>query len=171
MGDMSGEYAGHRKNWDIFRFQELCTDPCNIGPCIIMLQREMMAADELPYNGVQDLVTISLCIQIAIDKMQLCSLSVAYACPYHNPTTPWGTLFTTLTSANRSPTRHHTRGLQLWGQLDILTNSQKTMLEAAYGSEINIQFSDNSSDGHSCSQHANCTLPQNKSFVWQICPF
>ena len=27
-----------------------------------------------------------LCIQIAIDKMQLCSLSVAYARPYPNPT-------------------------------------------------------------------------------------
>ena len=27
---------------------------------------------------------VSLRIQIAIDKMQLCSLSVAYACPYHN---------------------------------------------------------------------------------------
>ena len=28
--------------------------------------------------------TVSLCIQIAIDKIQLCSLSVAYACPYQN---------------------------------------------------------------------------------------
>uniref|UniRef100_A0A8K9UYE8 GRB10 interacting GYF protein 1b n=1 Tax=Oncorhynchus mykiss TaxID=8022 RepID=A0A8K9UYE8_ONCMY len=36
---------------------------------------------------VCDDVTVSLCIQIAIDKMQLCSLSDAYACPYHNPTT------------------------------------------------------------------------------------
>ncbi len=25
------------KNWDVFSFQELCTDPCNMGPCIIML--------------------------------------------------------------------------------------------------------------------------------------
>ena len=31
-----------------------------------------------------------LCIQIAIDKMQLCSLSVAFACPYHNPTATMG---------------------------------------------------------------------------------
>ena len=37
-------------------------------------------------NGPQDLVTVSLCIQIAIDKMHLCLLSVAYASPYHNPT-------------------------------------------------------------------------------------
>ena len=41
-------------------------------------------------NGPQDLVTVSLCIQIAIDKMQLCLLSVAYAFPYHNPTTTIG---------------------------------------------------------------------------------
>ncbi len=26
-----------RKNWDVFGFQELCTDPCNMGLCIIML--------------------------------------------------------------------------------------------------------------------------------------
>ena len=32
-----------------------------------------------------DLTMVFLCIQIAIDKMQLCSFSVAYACPYHNP--------------------------------------------------------------------------------------
>jgi hypothetical protein len=46
----------------------------------------MMAADEWHDNGPQDLVKVSLCIQIAIDKMQLSSLSIAYACPYHNPT-------------------------------------------------------------------------------------
>jgi hypothetical protein len=39
--------------------------------------------DEWHDNGPQDLFTVSLCIQIAIDKMQLCSLSVPYACPYH----------------------------------------------------------------------------------------
>ncbi len=34
-------------------------------------------------------------------------------------------------------------------------------LETAYGREMNIQFMDNSSGGHSCTHHANCTLPQN----------
>jgi hypothetical protein len=51
-----------------------------------MLKHEVMAADEWLDNGPQDLITVSLCIQIVIDKIQLCSLSVAYACPYHNPT-------------------------------------------------------------------------------------
>jgi hypothetical protein len=37
----------------------------------------------------------------------------------------------------------------------------KPTLEATYGREINIQLSGNCSGGHSCSQHANCTLPQN----------
>ena len=37
----------------------------------------------------------------------------------------------------------------------------KTMLEAVYGRETNIQFSANSSGRHSSSQHANCKLPQN----------
>ena len=33
---------------------------------------------------------LSICIQIALDKMQLCLLSVAYACPYHNPNATMG---------------------------------------------------------------------------------
>jgi hypothetical protein len=52
-----------------------------------MLKHEVMAADEWHDNGPQDLVTVFLCNQIAIDKMQLYLLSVAYACPFHNPTT------------------------------------------------------------------------------------
>ena len=55
MGDMSGDYACHGS------FQELCTDPCDMGPCIIMLKHEVMAADELHDNGPQDLVRISAC--------------------------------------------------------------------------------------------------------------
>ena len=41
MGDISGEYAVFYlpwKNWDIFSFQKWCTDPCDMGPCIIMLK-------------------------------------------------------------------------------------------------------------------------------------
>ena len=73
MGDMSGEFAGHGRTGT-------CTDPCDMGQCIIMLKHEVMAKDEKHDNGPQDLVTVSLCIQIDIDKMQLCSFSVAYAC-------------------------------------------------------------------------------------------
>ncbi len=52
-----------------FSFQELCTDPYNMGPCIIMLQREVIVGDEWHNNESQDLVTVSLCIQNAINKM------------------------------------------------------------------------------------------------------
>ncbi len=78
------------KIWDVFSFQKLCTDPCNMGPCIIMLQHEVMVMDEWHNNGPQDLITVSLCIQNAINKMHLCSLSITYACTYHNPTATMG---------------------------------------------------------------------------------
>jgi hypothetical protein len=47
-----------------------------MGPGIIMLKHEVMVADEWHDNGPQDLVTVSLCIKIAIDKMQLSLLSI-----------------------------------------------------------------------------------------------
>ena len=75
---------------ELYHFQELCTDPCDMGPCIIMLKHEVMAADEWHDNESQDLFTVSLCNQIAIDKMQFCLLFVAYTCPYHNPTATMG---------------------------------------------------------------------------------
>ena len=62
----------------------------NAWLCIIMLKHEVIAVGELHNEGLQDLITLSLCIQIAIDKIQLCSLSTAYACPYHNPTSAMG---------------------------------------------------------------------------------
>ena len=52
-----------------------------------MLKREVMSADEWHDNVPQDLITVSLCIQISIDKIKLCWLSEAHACPYHNSTT------------------------------------------------------------------------------------
>jgi hypothetical protein len=45
---------------DIFSFQELFTDPCDMGLCTIMLKHEVMAADEWHNNGPRDLVTVSV---------------------------------------------------------------------------------------------------------------
>ncbi len=59
-----------------------------------------------------------------------------------------------------------TRGLWLWGRLDCTAKFSETPLETAYGREINIKFTGNSSGGHSCSQDANCTLPQNLWHLW-----
>ena len=46
----------------------------------------------------------------------------------------------------------------------------KTTLEAAYGREININFSGISSGGCSCSQYVNCTVPQLETSValWSV---
>ncbi len=41
------------KNWDVFSFQELCTDPCIMGLCIIMLQHEVMVVDEWTTMGLR----------------------------------------------------------------------------------------------------------------------
>ena len=45
----------------------------------------------------------------------------------------------------------------------------KTKLDAAYGREINITLSGNSSGGHSCSQYTNCTHPQLETSVALCC--
>ncbi len=76
MGDMSGEYAGHART-GMFSASRNCVQIlATWGPCIIMLQHEVMVVDEWHNNGPQDLVTVSLCIQNAINKMHLCSLSI-----------------------------------------------------------------------------------------------
>jgi hypothetical protein len=82
---MSGKNAGHGRTGTFSASRN-----CVLGRCIIMLKHEVMAADELYDNGPQDIITVSLCIQISIDKMQLCSLSIAYAYPYHYPTATMG---------------------------------------------------------------------------------
>ena len=50
-----------------------------LSGCIIMLQHEVMTVDERHNCEPQDLVTVSLSIQNAVNKMHLCSLSITYA--------------------------------------------------------------------------------------------
>ena len=57
MGDIFRWVCRPWKNWDIFSFQEVCTDHYDMGLCIIMLKHEVMEADEWHDNGPQDLVT------------------------------------------------------------------------------------------------------------------
>ena len=45
----------------------------------------------------------------------------------------------------------------------------KIMLEVAYVWEINLQLSGNSSGGHSCQQHANCTIPSKHETSVELC--
>ncbi len=74
-----------------------------------MLQHEVMVMDEWHNNGPQDLITVSLCIQNAVNKMHLCLLSITYDCPYHNPTATMGHSNHNF-DINKppSPTRRHT---------------------------------------------------------------
>ncbi len=52
------------------------------------------------------------------------------------------------------------------GRLDVLPKFSEIPLETAYGREMNIRFMGISSGGPSCSQHANCMLPQNLQHLW-----
>ena len=83
MGDMSGEYAGHGRTGTISASRNCVQILATWGCAWIMRWWRWI-------NGTTMCLRISLqgslCIQIAIDKMQLCSLSVTYACPYHNTT-------------------------------------------------------------------------------------
>ncbi len=89
MSDMSGEYAGHART-RMFSASRNCVQ------ILATWGRHYYAAtwgdvvDEWHNNGSQDLVTVSLCIQNAINKILLCSLSITYACPYHNPNATMG---------------------------------------------------------------------------------
>ena len=119
-----------------------------------------------PHNGPQDLVTVFFCIQIAINKMQISSITVAYACPYHNPT---ATMVPTDHHVNISNPVAHMRpytGSAVVRPVGSIARCSTTTLEVAYGREINMNLSGNSSGGHDWSQHANCMLPHNLRYLW-----
>lgn len=72
------------KNWDAFSVQELCTDRCNMEPCVIMLQHDVLVMGE--WHISRDLCAFST----RSIKKRLGSLSIAHACPSINPTVTTG---------------------------------------------------------------------------------
>ncbi len=89
MGDMSGEYAGHART-GMFSVSRNCVE-------ILATWVRALSCCNMRWwswmNGTTMGCGISsryLCIQKAINKMHLCSLSITYACSYHNPTAIMG---------------------------------------------------------------------------------
>jgi hypothetical protein len=84
-----------------------------------------------------------ICIQIAIDKMQLCSLSKAHACPYRNPTATMGHSVHNIDISNQlARTTPYTCSavLRLVG---CTAKFSKMTLEVTYHREMDNQFSGN----------------------------
>ncbi len=79
-----GEYAGHART-GCFQLPGIVYRSLQHGAVHYHAATWGDGVDAWHNNGPQDLVTVSLCIQNAINKCNLCSLSITYACPYHNP--------------------------------------------------------------------------------------
>ena len=104
--------------------------------------------------------------KLPLIKCHCVSLSVAKACPYHNPTATMGH---SVHYFDISKSLVHTT-LYTWSvvvrPVGRTNKFSKTMLAMAFGREINIKFSGNRFGVHSCSLQANCTLPQNLKHLW-----
>ncbi len=91
MGDLSGEYAGHARTvmFSASRncVQILATYICTL--CIIMLQHDVVDECTTRASGSRHGISVHA---NAINKMHLCSFSITYACPYHNPHRHYGPL-------------------------------------------------------------------------------
>ena len=100
---------------------------------------------------------------VACGMLQLCSLSLAYTYPYNNPTSTGHSVHNVDISIVLAHTTPYTWSavVRPVGRVDKFP---KTMLEVAYGREMNIKLFGNSTVGHSYSQHAKCTLK-----TWDIC--
>ena len=135
----------------------MCTDP--------MLKMRCWMEVDWHDNGLQDLVTVSLCIQIAVNKMQLCWVSVGYACPYHNPTATMGHPVHNVDISK--PLTHTTPYMRsAVGRLVGRTAKiSKMTSEVAYGRERNI-LATALVDIPAVSTPIAITLPQNLRHLW-----
>ncbi len=84
MGDMSGEYAGHART-GMFSASRNCVQ-------ILVTWGRALSCCNMRWWSWMNGTTMGLRIssRYLINKMHLCSLSITYACPYHNPTATMG---------------------------------------------------------------------------------
>ncbi len=117
----------------------------------ILSRCNMMAVDEWHNNGPQDLVTVSLCIQNAINKMHLCSLSITYTCPYHNLTATMG---------------HSIHNVDI---SKLFTDTTPYMLSAICPVQWKLGFIHEQNTSQKCQTPSNVTICQLKSVATTNC--
>jgi hypothetical protein len=75
---------------DVFSFQKLHADSGDMRSGIILLEGNCVETDERHHNWYQNLIPISLPVQVSLHEMQWCSLTDAYACLHHDTATSMG---------------------------------------------------------------------------------
>ena len=87
IGFLSGDTAGQASTLTLFLFRN-STYPCNMRPCIIMLQYcRPMPLKERDSFRLQNLVNVTLSIEVASHNNEICFPSAHNATPYHNTPT------------------------------------------------------------------------------------
>lgn len=79
------------KNWDVFSFQELCTDPSYMGLWMIMLNMRWWSWKNRTTMGLRILSRYA-CAFNMLSKKSTGVWSITYSCPYHNSTATTGHL-------------------------------------------------------------------------------
>ncbi len=78
------------KNWDVFSFQELCTDSCNRGNALSCCNMRWWSWMNGTTMGLRISSRYLCAFKMPSIKCTCVCLSITYACTYHNPTTTMG---------------------------------------------------------------------------------
>ena len=85
---ISCDTAGQGSTLTLFLFRKLSTYPCNTRPCFIMHQycRPMPLKERNSFR-LQNLVNVTLSIEVALHNNEICFPTAHNATPYHNTPT------------------------------------------------------------------------------------
>ena len=111
---LHGEYAGHGRT-KIFSAPRNCVQ-------ILATWEHALSCWNMRWWRRMNVTTKGLRISSSAFKLPSIKCNCVHCpklMPAHiiTPTPQWGTLYTTLTSANRLPTQLHTHGMRLWGRM------------------------------------------------------